>query len=73
MYAIRSYYGQVPDRQAKLNWPQALNAVNEDIRRGLPPALAALHEEAAVRAVVICGAGERAFSAGQDLAEGAVV
>ena len=55
----------------RLNRPQALNAINEDIRRALPPALAALNGDAAVRAVVVTGAGERAFSAGQDLAEGA--
>ena len=55
----------------RLNRPQALNAINEDIRRALPPALAELNADPAVRAVVIAGAGERAFSAGQDLAEGA--
>lgn len=55
----------------RLNRPQALNAIDESIRRALPPALAALNADAAVRAVVIAGAGERAFSAGQDLAEGA--
>jgi enoyl-CoA hydratase/carnithine racemase len=55
----------------RLNRPQALNAINEDLRRALPPALAALNADDEVRAVVISGAGERAFSAGQDLAEGA--
>jgi len=55
----------------RLNRPQALNAINEDIRRALPPALAALNADRSVRAVVITGTGERAFSAGQDLAEGA--
>jgi len=54
-----------------LNRPQALNAINADIRHALPPALAALNAEPSVRAVVIRGVGERAFSAGQDLAEGA--
>jgi len=54
----------------RLNRPQALNAINEDIRRALPPALAALNADRSVRAVVITGTGERAFSAGQDLAEG---
>jgi len=55
----------------RLNRPQALNAINEDLRRALPPVLATLNADAAVRALVICGAGERAFSAGQDLVEGA--
>jgi len=64
---------RLPDGIAvvRLNRPQALNAINEDIRRALPPALAALNDDTTVRAVVVTGAGERAFSAGQDLAEGA--
>jgi enoyl-CoA hydratase/carnithine racemase len=55
----------------RLNRPQRLNAINEDIRRELPPALAALNADPALRAVVLAGAGERAFSSGQDLAEAA--
>jgi enoyl-CoA hydratase/carnithine racemase len=55
----------------RLNRPRALNAINEALRRALPPALATLNADDRVRAVVISGAGERAFSAGQDLAEGA--
>jgi len=55
----------------RLNRPAALNAINEDLRRALPPALAALEMDPKVRAIVVTGAGERAFSAGQDLAEGA--
>jgi enoyl-CoA hydratase/carnithine racemase len=55
----------------RLNRPQRLNAINEDIRRELPPALAALNADPGVRALVLTGAGERAFSAGQDLQEAA--
>jgi enoyl-CoA hydratase/carnithine racemase len=55
----------------RLNRPERLNAINADIRRELPLALAPLNADAAVRAVVITGAGDRAFSAGQDLEEGA--
>ena len=55
----------------RLNRPQRLNAINEDIRRELPPALAALNADPGVRALVLAGAGERAFSAGQDLDEAA--
>ena len=40
----------------RLNRPAAMNAVNEDIRRELPAALAALEADPAVRAVVITGA-----------------
>ena len=55
----------------RLNRPERLNAINADIRRELPLALAPLNADAAVLAVVITGAGDRAFSAGQDLEEGA--
>ena len=55
----------------RLNRPSAMNAVNEDIRRELPAALAALEADPAVRAVVITGGGDRAFSSGQDLEEAA--
>lgn len=55
----------------RLNRPRRLNAIDAAIRGELPVALRALNADAAVRAVVITGAGERAFSAGQDLEEGA--
>lgn len=55
----------------RLNRPAAMNAVNEDIRRELPAALASLEADASVRAIVISGAGDRAFSSGQDLEEAA--
>ena len=55
----------------RLNRPQRLNAINEEIRRGLPEALAPLNADPGVRAVVLSAAGERAFCAGQDLEEGA--
>jgi enoyl-CoA hydratase/carnithine racemase len=55
----------------RLNRPERLNAVNEEIRRGLPAALAPLNRDADVRAVVLTAAGERAFCAGQDLDEAA--
>jgi enoyl-CoA hydratase/carnithine racemase len=55
----------------RLNRPERLNAINADIRRELPAALAPLNADPGVRAVLITSAGERAFSAGQDLDEGA--
>lgn len=55
----------------RLNRPAAMNAVDADMRRELPAALARLEADPAVRAIVITGAGERAFSAGQDLQEAA--
>ncbi len=55
----------------RLNRPEAMNAVNADVRRELPAELAKLEADPAVRAIVITGAGERAFSSGQDLEEAA--
>ncbi len=55
----------------RLNRPERLNAVNRDLRRELPEVLARANADPQVRAVVIAGAGERAFCAGQDLEEGA--
>ena len=55
----------------RLNRPEKLNAINAEIRRELPLALAPVNADPAIRAVIITGAGDRAFSAGQDLEEGA--
>lgn len=52
-----------------LNRPDALNAVNHAMRMALIAALHELNRDESVRAVVITGAGPRAFCAGQDLAE----
>lgn len=52
-----------------LNRPQAMNAVNEDVRRQLPEAVAAAEADAGVRVLVVRGAGERAFCAGADIKE----
>ena len=52
-----------------LNRPQAMNAVNTLLRAELISAMGAASTNPAVHAVVLTGAGERAFCAGQDLAE----
>jgi len=54
-----------------LNRPERLNAINEDLRREMPRAMASLESDASIKAIVLRGAGERAFSAGQDLGEAA--
>lgn len=50
-----------------LNRPAVLNAVDAGLRDGLIAAMTAANRDTAVRGVVITGAGERAFCAGQDL------
>ncbi len=50
-----------------LNRPAALNAVDAALRDGLIAALAEADADAGVKAIVLTGAGGRAFSAGQDL------
>jgi enoyl-CoA hydratase/carnithine racemase len=52
-----------------LNRPDSLNAVNRELRELLIATLAQANADAAVRALVIAGAGERAFCSGQDLSE----
>ena len=52
-----------------LNRPESLNAVNARMREALIEALYELNLDSSVRAVVIAGAGDRAFCSGQDLNE----
>ena len=52
-----------------LNKPRKLNAWDTPMRAEIAAVLRAWNGEARVRAVVMTGAGERAFSAGQDLDE----
>lgn len=54
-----------------LNRPAALNAFDHALREALTETLLDLESDAGVRAIVLTGAGERAFSAGQDLREAA--
>jgi len=52
-----------------LNRPGSLNAWNRAMRNELIAALRKFERDAAIRAVVLTGSGERAFCAGQDLKE----
>lgn len=52
-----------------LNRPESLNSVNRAMREALIATLAQLNVDDGVRAVVITGAGDRAFCSGQDLTE----
>ena len=52
-----------------LNRPQAMNALSSELRGALCEAMRALGADDEIRAVVLTGAGERAFTAGLDLKE----
>jgi enoyl-CoA hydratase/carnithine racemase len=56
-----------------LNRPESLNAVNYELRATLIKRLRELNSDTGVRAIVLTGAGERAFCAGQDLREASEV
>jgi enoyl-CoA hydratase len=53
--------------------PEKLNALNRAVLGELDCAMAGLREDPSVRAVVLTGAGEKAFVAGADIAELAVL
>lgn len=52
-----------------LNRPQAMNALNRALRQRLAEVMRKVDADAAVRAVILTGAGTRAFTAGLDLKE----
>src|SRR5215203_5809141 len=52
-----------------LNRPEVLNAWNAAMRSQLVEALDAMEANDQIRAIILTGAGERAFGAGQDLNE----
>jgi len=49
-----------------LNWPPA-NAISEQLMRDLAAALSSVETDAAMRAVILTGAGDKIFCAGADL------
>lgn len=51
------------------NQPERLNAVRLDMWQAMPDAVGRLTADPAVRAIVVRGAGERAFISGADIAE----
>jgi enoyl-CoA hydratase len=52
-----------------MNRPEAMNAMSRALRAALDDAFVALRDDDDVRAIVLTGAGERAFTAGLDLKE----
>ena len=51
----------------KINRPDALNALNDDVLRDLRAAINDLSSDRAIRGVILTGAGEKAFCAGADI------
>jgi len=62
---------EIEDRVATvtLNRPQAMNALSKALRERLYQVMRQVDEDDSVRAVILTGAGERAFTAGLDLKE----
>ena len=52
-----------------LNRPKAMNAINRELRRCLHEVMTKVDADPSVRAVILTGSGERAFTAGLDLKE----
>lgn len=67
MFVLTETIGGV--RRLTLNRPEKLNAWNREMRDQLIAELKAADSDDAVRALVLTGAGDRAFGAGQDLSE----
>ncbi len=63
-YAVAEHVATVT-----LNRPEVHNAMNEAMRRDLTRCFDAIATDEEVKAVVVTGAGERAFSAGADIRE----
>lgn len=66
---------EITDRIAvvRLNRPSAMNAINADLRSLLTRTLGELDRGSDADAIVLTGAGDRAFCAGQDLDESATM
>jgi enoyl-CoA hydratase len=52
-----------------LNRPHAMNALSRSLRAALHEAMVMLDADGSIRAIILTGAGDRAFSAGLDLKE----
>jgi enoyl-CoA hydratase len=58
-----------PVATVTINLPEKLNALNATCKRELTGVLASIRSDAAVHAVILTGAGEKAFMAGTDIGE----
>lgn len=64
LYAVDGHVARIT-----INRPEAMNAMDSHAHLALSRALDAIEADAAIHAVVLAGAGVRAFSAGRDLKE----
>jgi len=71
MYTSLLYETEGPVVTITLNRPDVLNALNTTLKGELVSALRAADADPAIHAVILTGAGTRAFCAGQDLSEAA--
>src|SRR6476620_885349 len=65
MGVLRDRHGLV--EVVTIDWPEARNAIDHATSKALADAFDDLEADASVRAVVLTGAGTKAFSAGMDL------
>ncbi|MFM0741775.1 enoyl-CoA hydratase-related protein [Paraburkholderia xenovorans] len=56
-----------PVATVTINRPEASNALNDDVRRGLFQALDTVEQTDSIRAVIVTAAGEKVFAAGSDI------
>ena len=56
-----------------LNRPEAMNAINTEVRQGLRESFLKFRDDEDARTLVLTGAGDKAFSAGADLKEMSVL
>lgn len=61
-----------PARILTLNRPHVLNALDRELRDKIAAALRSANADKSVRAIIVTGAGDRAFCSGQDLNEAKV-
>jgi E-phenylitaconyl-CoA hydratase len=52
-----------------LNRPEAMNAINDEVRKGFHDAMVSFHDDDDARTAIVTGAGDKSFSAGADLKE----
>lgn len=68
-FALLTLAHQPPIATVTLNRPDKLNSLSSDLLRELLEVFEGLDADAAVRAVVLTGSGDRAFAAGADVEE----